>query len=113
MSTRKRKSYLLKDLNAVYTEFYSDASPHANFPFVKAVFDSLKILLSECEIGDKVLIVGFGSFEKCPPKKGPGHFKHFVTKKPIKKEQKNPRIKFTPSPLLKALVADKKPGGKK
>jgi nucleoid DNA-binding protein len=103
-----KKRYTIKDINRVYTELYSDASLHGNYPMVRAVFDSLRLVLSECDIGDKVIINNIGTFEICKQKKLDGNLTHWKTKKPMLTSKGGSRIKFIASTILKRMRKERK-----
>jgi len=110
----KPHSYLIKDMVELYTELYGDEDTDFKVTkqYFKAFLDTIMILVTECRVGDKVKLVGFGVFEICPPRKMPGSFRHFKTNQLISKEQTSPRIRFTPSIQMKKMLKEKSRGDK-
>lgn len=101
---RKTANKNLVDVARLYTDLFSDGTYQENKKFVHGVFETLKLQLSECVPGQRVTIVGFGSFEVRPPKKMSGSFKHYKTGMTVSKVQEYPRLVFTPSLQIKKLM---------
>ena len=94
----------LVDVARLYTDLFSDGTYLDNKKFVHGVFETLKLMLSECTPGQRVTIIGFGAFEIRPPKNMTGSFKHYKTGMVVSKVQEYPRLVYTPSLQIKTLM---------
>ena len=102
---KKTRRYSIRHLNAVYSKLFSRGRRNDNLLFVRAVFQALSALCANCEPGDKVGIVNFGTFDfRCPRS---GSYYSFKTKKRIQYlAGQKARIIFHPARALEqAMIA--------